>query len=347
MSAETSEERDEDPAYRFEPASLAAARRPGIGAFMRVRNGEDFVALAIESHLPYLDEIVVCHNRCTDGTVAILERLAARYPDKLRVHDYAPRVHPAGSDGHRRTSWRSVHSLANYYNFALARTTCSVVMKLDDDHVAIGESVARITEEIRAANCRLDGRMACFSGINLIRADDRLGPLAYRTFAGHGDHWYFEVGPETFFTKDRRFERLERGRLVREYRGLAYWHLKYLKRGEGFDNYELDANPASRYHRQLAAYRRGRRVIGFDELETRCRADVRRGANPLRRLLRRVDDKRRLKFERARRFDADETRRWLSDAAPTIEARVLANRADAPANVDPNGTTAATGTGRG
>ena len=313
-------------AWRFDPAALAAPRRDGIGAFMRVRNGEDFIALAIESHLPHLDEIVVCHNRCTDATVPILETLQSRHADKLRVFEYAPRVHPAGSALHRSTPWHSVHSLANYYNHALARTTCRVVMKLDDDHVAIEEGVARITAEIRAARYRLNGRMACFSGINLTRAgsaaDAPLAPLDYRTFAGHGDHWYFEVTPRTFFTKDRRFERLERRHLTRDYRGLAYWHLKYLKRGEGFANYELGGNPDSRYHKQLEAYRRGRRPIGFDELAARCRARVAKESGWPWRALRALDDKRRLKHERARRFDPDTARRWLDDASPEILARL-------------------------
>lgn len=311
---------EDDPAYRFDPATLAAPRREGISAFMRVRNGEDFIALAIESHLPHLDEIVVCHNRCTDATVPILEGLRERHPDKLKVFEYAPRVHPAGSALHRSTPWRSVHSLANYYNFALARTGCRVVMKLDDDHVAIGESVARITDAIRARGCRLGNRMHCFSGINLTLSGGRLAPLDYRSFAGHGDHWYFEASPRTFFTRDRRFERLERRGLVREYHGLAYWHLKYLKRGEGFANYELDGNPDSRYHKQLEAYRRGRRPIGFDELAGRCRERVAKESRWPRPWLRALDDKRRLKFERARRFDADEARRWLAEAEPAIRA---------------------------
>ena len=322
---------EEDPAWRFDPACLGEPRRPGISAFMRVRNGADFIALALESHLPHLDEIVVCHNRCTDETVPILERLRERHPDKLKVYEYAPRVHPAGSALHRSTPWRSVHSLANYYNYALARTSCRVVMKLDDDHVAIGDGVERITAAVRAADHRLGGRLVCFSGINLTRrdvgepgtaADPALAPLDYRTFAGHGDHWYFEVTPRTFFTRDRRFERLERRGLTREYHGLAYWHLKYLKAGEGFANYELGGNPDSRYHKQLEAYRQGRRPIGFDELTARCRDYVARREGWPSRLLRAVDDKQRLKFERARRFDPEETRRWLDAAAPAILTRL-------------------------
>lgn len=305
-------------AFTFDPACLGEPREAGISAFMRVRNGEDFIGLAIESHMPWFDEIVVCHNRCTDRTVEILEHLQAQHPDKLRVFDYSPRVHPAGSRQHRREHWRSVNSLANFYNYSLAKTRYRVAMKLDDDHVAIPEGVEQLTRTIRAADHRLGKRMLCFSGINLVMCDGALGALAYRPFAGHGDHWYFEVSPDTYFVQDRRFERFTRRGMQREYHGLAYWHLKYLKQGEGFANYELDDNPDSRYNKQYQAYREGLHHIDFDALDSLGQARVASGRGIFDRLRRRLDDKHRLKFERARRFDPDAARRWLDAASPAL-----------------------------
>src|SRR5206468_7308345 len=46
-------------------------RRPGISGYMRVRDEEQFLALAIESHLPFLDELVIVYNACTDRTPEI------------------------------------------------------------------------------------------------------------------------------------------------------------------------------------------------------------------------------------------------------------------------------------
>jgi len=321
-------------AFTFDPACLGQPREGGISAFMRVRNGEDFIALAIESHLPWFDEIVVCHNRCTDGTVGILERLQTRHPDKLRIFEYVPRVHPAGSRQHRREHWRSVNSLANFYNFSLAKTRYRVAIKLDDDHVAIPEGVGQLTRTIREADHRLGKRMLCFSGINLVLRDAALGPLAYRPFAGHGDHWYFEVSPDTYFVQDRRFERFTRRGMQREYHGLAYWHLKYLKQGEGFSNYELDNNPDSRYGKQYLAYREGLRHIDFDELDRLGKERIRKGQGLFDKLRRRLDDKHRLKFERARQFDPGVARQWLEDASPALKAHLqtLPWRTDASAD---------------
>ena len=49
--------------YHFTPADLAAgARPPGISAFMRVKNGADFIEAAIRSHIDYFDEIAVASS---------------------------------------------------------------------------------------------------------------------------------------------------------------------------------------------------------------------------------------------------------------------------------------------
>jgi len=288
--------------FAFDPSRLAGPRPPGISAFMRIRNGEDFLRESVESHIPFFDEIVAVHNACTDATPRILEELRARYPDKLRVIHYEPRVHPVGSEGHIRTPPDSVHSIARYYNFSLAQTRYSVALKLDDDHIAIPEEVERVVAGIRAAGCRLPGRMVCFSGVNLWQQDGRLGIAGHNPFAGDGDHFFFEVNPVNRFSKDRRFETFVRRGLRREFAGILYWHCKYLKADHGFGNYELARNPASRYHKQWRRFAAGRSLITPAELERRCRA--REARHPLLRSLAcLLSDKERLRRARNRSFD--------------------------------------------
>src|SRR5690606_30433863 len=112
-------------------------RKPGISAFMRIRNGADFLEATIRSHISHFDEIVAVHNRCTDETPDILARLAREFGPKLKVHHYLPEVFPPGSRGHRNEPPDSSHSLVNYYNYALAKTQYTYATKLDDDHLAI------------------------------------------------------------------------------------------------------------------------------------------------------------------------------------------------------------------
>ena len=253
--------------YRFSPEHLdIARRRPGISAFMRIRDGAFSLEAAIRSHIAHFDEIVAVYNRSTDATPEILARLAGEFGPRLKVFHYLPPVFPPGSSGHAREPATSPLSLVNYYNFALSRTRCTHATKLDDDHIAIGDAMARLAADVRAGRAARD-EMAAFSGFNLARdADGRLGLLAREPLAGNGDHWIFPVRPGTFFRRDRRFEVLQQDGLRRRFHSIAYWHLKSLKPGLGFSNYDLAQNPQSRYARRLASLEADRAVIDLPDL---------------------------------------------------------------------------------
>ncbi len=240
--------------YSFTPSDLEVSlRTPGISAFMRIRNGEEFLEATIRSHIDFFDEIVAVYNQCTDTTADILLRLRQEFPGKLRVIHYVDRVFPPGSEGHAATPAASPSSLVNYYNAALAATRFSIATKLDDDHLAIAESTRRVTDELRRGVLEADA-MFCFSGLNLIRGPaGELGVLASTPVSGGGDIGFFPVRPDTYFVHDRRFERFQRGGLPRRFVGFLYWHLKYLKAELGFANYELADNPNSRYARRQKA----------------------------------------------------------------------------------------------
>jgi hypothetical protein len=253
--------------YSFAPADLRVAdRRPGISAFMRIRNGADFLEAAIRSHIDHFDEIVAVYNHCTDATEAILLRLRGELGPRLRVVHYLDRVHPPGSEAHAATDPASPNSLVNYYNAALAQTRYRVATKLDDDHVALEAALAEVTASIRAGGA--EGRMLCFSGLNLYHtAGGRLAIPAHDPVSGGGDIGFFPVSEATVFRHDRRFERFDRGGLARRFAGFLYWHLKYLKPGHGFANYELDRNPASRYARRAEVFAAGTvRPLGLAEI---------------------------------------------------------------------------------
>ncbi len=254
--------------YQFRPSDMnIAARVPGISAFMRCRNGADFVEATIRSHLNYYDELVVVYNQCTDDTPDILARLAAEFAPKMRVFHYTDRVQPLGSAAHASTPGDSPHSMVNYSNFALAQTRHRIVVKLDDDHLAIPREVEKMVNAFR--NGQVDTRFQhCFSGFNIARAEDgSLGIPAFDPVVGGGDHGYFVASEDTRFYYDKRFERFGRGEMKRRFVGFFYWHLKYLKQGQGFVNYELGANPTSRYARKKQQFDQS----GLLDLPQTCR----------------------------------------------------------------------------
>lgn len=253
--------------YRFAPSDLAVGnRRPGISAFMRVRDGAFSVEAAIRSHIDYFDEIVAVYNRSTDATPEILARLEQELGPKLRVYHYVPPAFPPGSEGHAREAGDSLLSFVNYSNFALTRTRFTHITKLDDDHVAMGAATARLIGDVRAGRAA-QGEVACFSGVNLARDEaGRLGILRREPFSGSGDIGIFPVTPTTHFVHDRRFEMLRTGGLRRRFHSFVYWHLKYLKPGLGFANYDLADNPNSRYAKRLRAHSENRSVVDLSEL---------------------------------------------------------------------------------
>lgn len=261
--------------YSFRPADLRVAeRRPGISAFMRIRNGADFLEAAIRTHIDAFDEIVAVYNQCTDATPDILARLAQEYGPKLKVFHYADRVYPPGSKEHATEPADSPHSLVNYYNFALAQTGYAIATKLDDDHLAIPDSLRRVCERLRAGETGSDRLLHCFSGLNLARdGQGGLAVPAHDMISGGGDIGFFRVGPDTYFQHDRRFERFARAGLRRSFTGFLYWHLKYLKQGEGFANYELDRNPDGRYARRRDRLR-GSHMLDLPQLRRQIRPGI-------------------------------------------------------------------------
>lgn len=235
--------------FQFHPLQLATPRRFGISAMLRVKNGAEFLEATIRSHLPYFDEIVVCYNDCTDHSEQILRRLLLEFPAQLRLFHYEPTVHPILSQGHRQTGTFSIHSMANYYNYTLAQCRYQIVVKLDDDHLAIAQNMQKAVATVRQAY--LQGRPALFrfSGLNL--AGDRAAPKVYQNcpLVGTGDILFFPLDPQIYFVQARQFETLQFGRmrqqLPKRYLGLLYCHLKHLKADYGFANL---AEPARSQH---------------------------------------------------------------------------------------------------
>ncbi len=281
--------------YSFGPADLrAGARRAGVGAFMRIRNGADFLERTILSHIGFFDEIVAVYSHCTDETPDILARLEQAHGGRLRVFHYADKVFAPGSTGHAATPPGSPQSMVNYSNFALAMTTTRTVTKLDDDHLAIGDAVGAVVKELRARGGAGDD-MLSFSGINLIRASG--GGLAIPRqdpLSGSGDIGFFDVTGNTVFTHDRRFERVPRPAGRRRFRGFLYWHLKYLKTGLGFANYDLAENPDGRFARRKQRLERERAVLSLAELRQSQRPGLAMRATAL------TNEKRRIALDRAR-----------------------------------------------
>ncbi len=245
--------------YSFHPVDLnISTRTPGISAYLRARNGADFIEATLRSHIEYYDEIVVVYNQCEDDTADIVARLAQEFAPKIRLFHYTDRVQPLGSKAHARTPGNSPQSMVNFSNLALVKTRHQTVIKLDDDHLAIPDRVAKICAAFRRGEADTSA-LHCISGLNIARGQNgNLGVPVAEPVSGNGDIGYFRMAEDTFFFHDRRFERFGRGKLKRIFAGYLYWHMKFLKTGDGFRNYELANNPESRFARKRVEFDQSR-----------------------------------------------------------------------------------------
>lgn len=256
--------------FTVDLSQLDQPKKPGISALMRIKNGAEFLRLSIESHLPYVDEIIACYNDCSDQTEAILQELQQEYPDKIRIFHYLPKVHPPLSEAHKNTPTESVHSLANYYNYTLAQARYSVATKLDDDHLAISPNLAKVVAKVRADLARGVRKIYTFSGINLIgKPDEPLHIYANTPFVGTGDHMFFPVCSAIYFQQNDKFEEFvfKKPRFEKEYQGILYFHLKHVKPGLGFHN--LDSNTKQHINQDFLA---SLRMWSFTEFYQHVRA---------------------------------------------------------------------------
>jgi hypothetical protein len=266
--------------FTFRASQLDAPRPPGISAMMRIRNGAEYLRETIESHVAHYDEIVAAYNDCNDDTEAILLELAEQYPDKVRPFHYLPRVVLPYCEEHNRTPTESVHSLANFYNWTMARTRFSTAVKLDDDHLAVCGALGEAVRYIRADIARGIRKLYTFSGINLVRTGEAsVAVYDNLPLVGTGDILYFPVSRDITFRQVIDFEKMVVGgpRLQKEYIGLLYFHLKHMKTDFGFGNMTPE-----RRMQALADFQQTLRIVSITELQSDAYyRTLRRGYNRL------------------------------------------------------------------
>lgn len=112
------------------PDDLSKDRKPGLSGFVRLRDEETWCGLAIESFLPWVDELVIAVQPSADNTRIVV----ADYDKQAKIYDYPFLTKPNGP-GHDGLPEDSVHTPSYYYNFALSKTTRTHVVKLDGDIV--------------------------------------------------------------------------------------------------------------------------------------------------------------------------------------------------------------------
>lgn len=203
---------------------------------MRLKNEEQFVGAAIESVIDSLDELIIVYNGCTDRTPEIIETCRLRYPDRIRIFEYKPEVFPPGSVRHSQEPMGSPHSLVNYYNYALAKTSRKVAIKIDGDELYLSGAFMQLTNDIRAGKCSTPIGV---SGINLWDEKGEICVNASHPVKSGLDKGFFKVSPRSFFVHHPHYELFTLA--FERSAGIFYYHLKGLKNDRGINAYAVQS----------------------------------------------------------------------------------------------------------
>lgn len=110
-------------------------REFGLSAMIRLRNEAEWIIPSLESIAGWVDEIVITlQGDQTDGTDLLVEDWA-KDRDNVFIYSYPFLSYPNGP-GHDKQPRGSLHERAMFYNWSLAKTRFSHVMKHDGDMVA-------------------------------------------------------------------------------------------------------------------------------------------------------------------------------------------------------------------
>jgi len=112
------------------------SRPPGLSAFVRCRNEEEYIVASLLSSYRVFDEIVVILNNSTDRTRELVEDLMTDHP-AIRLVEYPQECAAAGAGYLEAVEKNPERSLAAYYNWSLAQTRFSHVCKWDGDMIAL------------------------------------------------------------------------------------------------------------------------------------------------------------------------------------------------------------------
>jgi len=225
--------------------SFNSKRKNGISAFMRIKNGQDYLEASILSVIDQVNEIICVFNDSIDDTEKILISLENKYPDIIKVYKYIPIVYPPNSKEYLEFPDTSVHSLAYYYNFTLSKTNFSYCFKFDDDEIFIPGILTKLKKDLE--DSKNINKVIEMKGLNLVDYKEKMYINLKSPCTAGVDTLFFKYNDKCRFFKTPSHEWFKHPYTVLR-RELTFFHTKRCKQDRGINNYLLNENTQSRYN---------------------------------------------------------------------------------------------------
>lgn len=130
-----------------------------VSGFLRVKNEGIFIERCIESCIDALDELIVVYNDCTDNSADEINKMVAKYPDKIKCYEYPHHVlgmyiTKEEFDVAKNLPEGSPALFSTYSNFALQKITSEYAVKIDADQVYFTENLKSWCDFLRKCTPR-------------------------------------------------------------------------------------------------------------------------------------------------------------------------------------------------
>jgi hypothetical protein len=210
---------------------------------LRVKNEGEFLEACVLSIVDMVDRIAIIDNLSTDHTPAIIRRLVAAHPQKVKAFRYE---YPVGRVGQENlnlmaeSNHKSPSLLSSFYNYCLSCCHTNFVLKWDGDMIAT-EHMAEELEKFRRARAMI----LAFRGANLhpnreaLIGSVRSGQGPFNVLDNWTDSWTDHeprVFPRLMARYDTGFSWCERlsspffaAQYLHQVEEPVYAHLKYCK----------------------------------------------------------------------------------------------------------------------
>ncbi len=220
--------------YNIRYESFFEKKKPWISGICRVRNGDDFLEIVLESYLFLCDEIIIVDNNSTDNTADIAKKMAAKYPDRIRYYTYPFDTTTILEPEFSSTGTNSIYSFAYASNYAMSLAQYKRIIKVDDDNLLIQERALALRDKVLSTDSDV---YINIRWINIMQKDGQFGISKHIPYSGRADHGIFPLSAKTYFVQGKTHERL-----VHPYRRKRFWflfiHLKLLKKDMWWVNYK-------------------------------------------------------------------------------------------------------------